>query len=185
MANKHKLGRIQKEIICGIYAGLTFQFTRSAGQNVRLISKLVAQWEDEERRSLDRAIASLYETRLVAERVNEDGSYTLILSKEGSEYALTSNLENMEIERPMQWDEKWRVVLADIPEKRKGVRDALRSHLKQLQFVEFQKSVWVHAYDCQTQIDFLIEFYNIRRYVRFGVMGELDNDLHLRKQFDL
>jgi DNA-binding transcriptional regulator PaaX len=185
MPIKHKLGRVQKEILAGLYAGLTLQFTRSARQNERLISKLVDEWENEERRSLDRAIASLYESRLVAERENEDGSYTLVLSKEGSEYALTSNLENMEIAKPKHWDEKWRFVLADIPEKRKGARDALRAHLKQLHFIEFQKSVWVHAYDCQSQINFLIEFYDIRRFVRFGVINELDNDFHLRRQFDL
>lgn len=185
MSSRHKLGRLQKEILVGLFAGLTLQYTRSARQNQRLISQLVKEWEDEERRSLSRAIASLYESRLVTEKENSDGTYTLVLSNKGNEYALTANLDNLEIEKPKRWDRKWRVVLSDIPENKKVARDALREHLKQLQFIEFQKSVWVHAYDCQSQVDFLIEFYDVRRYVRFAIMGEIDNDLHLRKKFDL
>jgi len=142
-------------------------------------------WEDENSQSLDRAIAALYQARMLTERVNQDGSVTLLLSAKGNKYALTADIDKMEVSKPRRWDKKWRVVLSDIPENRKSARDALREHFKQLHFVEFQKSVWVHAYDCGEQIEFLAEFYEVRRYVRYGLLEHIDNDLHLRRKFDL
>ena len=36
---------------------------------------------------------------------------------------------------------------------------------------------------CKNEIDFLVEFYGIRPYVRQLTVSELDNDLHLKKIF--
>lgn len=41
-----------------------------------------------------------------------------------------------------EWDGKWRVVIFDIPEKHRKMRNALRSKLKSWGFVLWQKSVW-------------------------------------------
>ncbi|HEY4482751.1 MAG TPA: hypothetical protein VI953_01100 [Candidatus Paceibacterota bacterium] len=182
---RHKLGRLQKEVLARLYSGAILGLHRDPSHNRWVVRNLVQEWEEEERKSLNRAIASLYESRLVTERHNADETVTLVLSDKGHGYALTANLDEMEIPKPKHWDEKWRVVLSDIPEKRKATRDALREHLKQLDFIEFQKSVWVHAYDCRTQVEFLIEFYGVKRYVRYGLLEHIDNDLHLREQFDL
>src|SRR3990167_2211250 len=65
-----------------------------------------------------------------------------------------------------KWDKKWRVVIFDIPEKSRMARDALRRKLKELEFRELQKSVFVHPYECKKEIDFIIEFFNLRHYVR-------------------
>ncbi len=40
------------------------------------------------------------------------------------------------------WDGKWRVVIFDIPEEKRQVRNLLRSRLKIWQFIPWQKSVW-------------------------------------------
>jgi len=60
-----------------------------------------------------------------------------------------------------------------------------RYHLNQLGFYEFQKSVFVHPYNCKDEIDYLIEFYNLRRFVRFVEADSIDNELHLKKYFHL
>lgn len=181
----HKLGRLQKEVLARVYAGLTLQMTRSVSHNRWVVESLVRQWEEDERKSLNRAIESLYESRLVTMRHDQDDTVTLTLSNEGNMYALTANLGSMEVKKPKVWDRKWRVVLSDIPENQKGARDALREHFKELDFVEFQKSVWVHAFDCREQVELLVEFYDVRRFVRYGLLEEIDNDLHLRRKFDL
>jgi DNA-binding transcriptional regulator PaaX len=121
----------------------------------------------------------------VTEKENPDGTITIILTDKGKQKALTYDFGKMEIKKPQKWDKKWRVVLFDIPENRKKIRDALRYHLKNLGFYEFQKSVFVHPYDCKDEIDYLIEFYDIRRFVRFIIADSLDNELHLKKHFNL
>ena len=52
-------------------------------------------------------------------------------------------------------------------------------------FFEYQKSVFVQPYDCKNEIEYIIEFYNIRKYVRFIIADSLDNELHLINHFKL
>ncbi|MBI2036630.1 CRISPR-associated endonuclease Cas2 [Candidatus Microgenomates bacterium] len=47
-----------------------------------------------------------------------------------------------------KWDGKWRLIIWDIPEKRRQTRDLLRMKLKQLGFVRWQKSVWASKINC-------------------------------------
>lgn len=42
-----------------------------------------------------------------------------------------------------KWDGKWRIVIFDIPETNKRIRQALRETLKVLEFWPLQKSVWI------------------------------------------
>ncbi len=46
-------------------------------------------------------------------------------------------------EKKEKWDGKWRIVIFDIPEANKRVRQVLRETLKVLEFWPLQKSVWV------------------------------------------
>ena len=77
------------------------------------------------------------------------------------------------------------MVLFDIPEKHKKAREALREILKKLGFYEYQKSVLVYPYECRNEIDFVIEYFEIRLWVRLVTVVALDNELHLRKIFNL
>ncbi len=109
----------------------------------------------------------------------------MVLTEKGNKKALTYNLDKMEIKEPEHWDKKWRMVLFDVPEKTRWIRDAFRHHLNQLGFYEFQKSVFIHPFDCQNEIDYLIEFYNARKFTRFIIADSLDNELHLKSHFKL
>ena len=73
----------------------------------------------------------------------------------------------------------------DVPEKFKRTRDALRTHLKNMGFYEFQKSVFVHPYPCAKEIEYIMEFYQSQRFVRFIVATEIDNALELKRHFKL
>ncbi len=91
----------------------------------------------------------------------------------------------MQIKKSAIWDRKWRVVFFDIPEKKRKARDALRNKLRELGFRELQKSVFVHPYSCQSEIDFIVEFFEIRPYVRYGELTNLTNEAELKLRFDL
>lgn len=122
---------------------------------------------------------------MVGEKQNEDGSTTIILTAKGKSKALTYQLDEMEIKKPVKWDKKWRIVLFDVPENRKKLRDGLRVHLKNLGFCKLQKSVFAHPFDCEDEINYLIEFYDIRKFVRFIIADSIDNELHLKQKFSL
>lgn len=179
------LGEIQQKVLLLLLGGLVLGLSGSPRRYFQILKDLGKDWKKIEKRALKRAVKSLYESRLLEEKQNKDGSIAIILTENGKKKALIYQLDEMKIEKPKIWDKKWRIVLFDIPENRKKTRDALRYHLKQLRFFEFQKSVFVHPYDCKSEIDYLIEFYNIRRFVRFVIAGFLDNELDLKNHFDL
>ena len=180
-----RYGEIQKKIILLLLAGLALGLSRSPKSSFKIIKEVGKEWKEIEKRALKRAIKRLYESKLVKEKENSDGTITLVLTDKGKEKALTYNLDEMEIKKPKQWDKKWRVVLFDVPERARKIRDAFRYHLKQLDFYEFQKSVFIHPYDCQDEIEYLTEFYDARKFIRFIIADSLDNELHLKSHFGL
>ena len=178
-------GETQKKILILLLGGLALGLSRSPRTSFQIIKEMKKEWDWIEKQRLKRAIKSLYESKLIKEKENPDGTITLVLTDKGKEKALTYNLDEMKIEKPEQWDKKWRIVLFDIPERMRKIRDAFRDHLKNLGFYEFQKSVFIHPYDCKDEIDYLIEFYDARRFIRFIIADFLDNELYLKSHFEL
>jgi len=180
-----RLGETQRKILLLLFGGLALGLSGSPRRYFQILKAIGKEWKEIDRQALRRAIRSLYESKLISEKQNPDGTVTLVLTDKGKQKALTYDLEKMEIKKPKQWDEKWRIVVFDIPEKIKKVREAIRQHLKNLGFYELQKSVFVHPYECKNEIDYLIELYDIRKFVRFIVADSIDNELHLKEYFTL
>lgn len=180
-----RLGGVQKKALILLLGGVGLSLARSPKQYFRVIESVSDEWRKINQQTLKKAIKSLYRSKLVIEKDNADGSTTIVLTDKGKEKALTFNIESMSIPVPKKWDKKWRMVLFDIPEKRKAVRNALRETLRRLGFYEFQKSVFVYPYECKNEIDYVIEFFRVRPYVRTVATQELDNELHLKKVFEL
>lgn len=179
------LGPTQKKILLLLSAGIGLGFSRSLGDHIRILKSVSAEWKKLDRSSLKHAIRSLYVSKLVGWIEKQDGSVELTLTDKGKKKVLVFNPDTFKITKPKKWDKKWRLIVFDIPEKRRAVRDILRSHLRQLGFYELQKSVFVHPYPCKDIFDFLVEFYSIRNHVRFISAEDLDNSLHLKDKFGL
>ncbi|HSH31609.1 MAG TPA: hypothetical protein VK963_02995 [Candidatus Saccharimonadales bacterium] len=84
-----------------------------------------------------------------------------------------------------RWDNKWRIVIFDIPTKHKLARDALRLTLKHLGLVQLQKSVWITPHDCAKEILALRELYGIGPFVRLIEAADLEGDKGLSAKFGL
>ncbi len=67
------------------------------------------------------------------------------------------------IVRPKKWDYLWRLVIFDIPERSRYLRDALRYELIQLGFFMLQESVYVMPFDCVKEVDEISKLLHIRR----------------------
>lgn len=177
-------GTIQKKVMLLLLAGLALSCTRSLSKQLKIIGDVENEWREINHRALQRAINSLYSSKLIDQKNNRDGTMTFELSKEGKIKALTYDLDNMEIKKHL-WDKKWRIVTSDIPERIKKVREALRYHLKHLGFKELHKSVFVIPYECRDEIEYIVEFYNARRFVRYIEAQYIDNELELKHKFSL
>jgi DNA-binding transcriptional regulator PaaX len=177
-------GTIQKKVMLLLLAGVALSFTRSGKKHLRIIKDVRDEWKKIDDRALKAAIKSLYVSKLISQKSNKDGMTTFELSKEGTHIALTYDIDNMKIlQHP--WDKKWRIVTFDIPEKIKKVREALRFHLKNLGFKELHRSVFIFPYECQNEIEYIVEFYNARRFIRYIEAHYVDNELDLKQKFNL
>ena len=180
-----RLSYNSQKILLLLLGGLSLGLSRNPRQYFRIVRGIKKEWDDISRRSIHSAIKSLYQSKLVSCRDLVDGSVELVLTEMGNEQALRYNLEEMIIPEMPKWDNKWRIVLFDIPEKLRVARDGLRFHLKKLNFFEYQKSVFAHPYNCLNEVNFLIEYHNVRPYVRFMIVDSMDNEFHLRQHFKL
>ena len=183
--DRPRIGNIKKKVLLLLLAGLALGLTRSPKRQWWILKELPREWRKENRQALERAINSLYTSHLIREKHNRDGTTTLILSENGKQKALRFNIDKLEIKKPAKWDGKWRIVMFDIPEKLRKLRDSLRIHFREIGLIELQKSVFVYPYPCDKEIEFILEFYNARKHVRFVLAEKIDNQLHLMKKFDL
>lgn len=180
-----KINPTTQKILLIFFGGLALGLSPSPKQFFKIAEDIAEDWRKIDRENLYTGIRSLYKSKLIEERPGADGALTLIISEKGKRKALSYKIDEMNIKKPKAWDKKWRMVIFDIPEKKKKVREALREKLKELKFYELQKSVFIHPYDCKDEIDFIIEFFEARPFARFAVLENIDNEPHLKKIFGL
>lgn len=168
-----------------LLGGLSLSFTRSPSGHFKIWKNIHKEWQKINKALLRRKIRELYNGKLIEFKEEKNGLLTVSLTKNGKRLATICNLDNLEINQSVIWDKKWRIVLFDIPEKYKNARNALRYHLKQLGFIQLQKSVFCLPYDCKKEIDLIIDLYQIRRWTRYLTSDYIDNELHLKSKFSL
>jgi len=86
---------------------------------------------------------------------------------------------------PKKWDNKWRIVIFDIPEKKKKVRDSINMKLKELGFESLQKSTFVYPHECRKEIEFIKNHFLLKKEIRYILAEEIDNEMELIRLFDL
>jgi CRISPR/Cas system-associated endoribonuclease Cas2 len=94
-------------------------------------------------------------------------------------------LREKSLQKPKRWDKRWRVVIFDIPERRKSVRARLRRFMGEYGFVRLQDSVWIYPYDCEDLIALAKAKFRIGLDVLYMLVEQLEHDKHLREHFAL
>jgi len=77
------------------------------------------------------------------------------------------------------------VVIFDIKERRKIIREELRKELINLGFRRLQNSVWIYPYECEELIIMLKSYFSIGKDVLYMVVERLENDKWLKRDFGL
>lgn len=176
---------LKRKILLLLAAGIALGFRRTIGGQLKLLHELSRAWKDLNREYLQRLVREFQRDRFVEWREYDDGTIRVVLSEGGKELIRKFNIETMKLKRPARWDRKWRVVFFDVPEKRRIIRDALRQKLRDLDFYELQKSVFVSPFPCREEIDLISEFFEARSYIRFGELLHLTNEAQIQLYFDL
>jgi hypothetical protein len=184
----HLKGELAKDILMTIAAGelipATFLMPVLPKALKPLLGVLSRTYSAKRSANFIKSLSYLKRKRLVS-IAEKEGQQILTLSEEGKKRVLHFNLDQMAIKSPNRWDGYWRIVIFDIPERKKEGREALRSKLKQLGFYRLQKSCFIHPFDCRSEIDFISEVFEVSPFVNLIVAKEIDGAAQLRKVFGL
>jgi len=182
---RKKLGPVGQKILLLLVAGVSLSLTRRPDQYFHIVKSATKEWQKINHKSLHSAIQRLYQSQMIKCVDNKDGTTALTLTVDGKERILNYNLDNLEIKKQNKWDGLWRIVIFDIPESKKRARDALSLKLKNMGMLAIQKSVFLCPYECKDEIDFVVEFFNLKPFVRFIIAKDIDIALDLKQKFQL
>ena len=131
------------------------------------------------------AVNSLKYQKLIEYICEKDGKTTVKITEKGETRLKAFAIDLIKIKKPKKWDGKWRLVMFDIPIRFTKGREALRYHLKDLNFFQFQKSAWVYPYPCEDEIIFIADFFGVGKYVEVLTVEDILRNEKLKKNFHL
>ncbi len=134
--------------------------------------------------SINDSFTRLREKGLI-EIIEVDGKKVACITKRGESKLDFLDKHNFKLKIPKKWDSRWRIVIFDIKESRRGTRFLLRKTLSQIGFIRLQNSVWLYPYDCEDLISLLKADFKIGKDVLYMIVDKLENDWHLRETFNL
>lgn len=108
-----------------------------------------------------------------------------ILTLKGEKRLQDILIEEVKIKAPQKWDGKWHLVIYDLPIRFKKAREAFRHKLKNLGFLQFQKSAWIYPYSCEKEILFVANFFGVRKYMEILEINKVLDDRKLKAHFGL
>jgi len=87
--------------------------------------------------------------------------------------------------RPKRWDKKWRILIFDIPERRRALRARIRRTIVSVGFMRLQKSVWVYPYDCEDFVNLIKADLKIGKDLLYLIVDSIENDKFIKEYFQL
>ena len=109
-------------------------------------------------------------------RITEKGRRFLAYEQQKTALAVTGK---------RRWDRRFRIVMFDIPERRRSIRIQLRRTMRETGFLRLQDSVWVYPYDCEDFVALLKSDLHLGKDVLYAVVEKIENDAWIRKHFIL
>ena len=148
----------------------------------RVASSIFWQGKGYRKNRLGQTLKRLHRQKVVEVVETKDGPVVRI-TKNGFTKALRYKLDEMQVKKQNSWDKKWRVVIFDIPENKKRVRDLFRNQLRQMGFFPLQESVFVHAYPCFDEVEFLRQVYSVDIGVTYIIGHKIESQSNIEKFF--
>lgn len=158
----------------------------AAPNTLRLLGKLDATWltGNDPKRRLRNVAYSLKKKGLI-EWVSENGRVRMRITPRGKKTLEKVTYTGKPLPTPRRWDGKWRLVIFDIRESRRGTRNKVRAIVKGFGFVRLQHSIWAYPYDCEEIITLLKQDLSLGRELLYIIADAIEYDTPLRRHFKL
>ena len=178
--------QIQQALMLAIFRMTTQNPRLTFAPTHELIKRLKLDKEDKSVSRRIRQALQRMEVKGVLESTRKGGKWSAALTAKGERLAeRLDEAEKILLHKPQRWDGKWRMIIFDVWEYRRGVRDQLRRMLVRAGFYKLQDSVWVHPYDCEDLLVFLRADLQLGKSVLYIIAEGIENDGRLRAHFEL
>ncbi len=180
--------KIQQKLLV-LLTRLTTRSTKTAFAPENVLLKRLGFLDEDRRKPVYRirqAVKRLEQKGLVRFEKGPSGDWRICLSDKGRVQGDRFDaMERIRIKKPARWDGRWRIVIFDIWERRRSVRDKLRILLRKAGFYKVQDSVWVHPYDCAELVAFVRAQMHLGQGILYIIADGIENDGKIKKHFDL
>lgn len=109
----------------------------------------------------------------------------LRLTQKGEILARRVGGGNFKLRKLKKWDKKWRVLIFDIKEEKRNLREKIRRTLVSLGFLKLQDSVWIYPYPCEDVVNLLKTDFKTGRELLYMIVEQLEYDKPVREYFGL
>ena len=184
---KAKRNQIRDVILLSAYAAIGVSMmimTPNAMRLLKHVEKVIGPSP-----SLKRRVSQKY-SELIAQwifkRIDSPRGPRIELTEKGRKLAEELAMrDELRPEKQKKWDYKWRIIMFDIWERRRNVRDELRRTLKEFGFIKVQNSAWAYPYPCEKLLVFLRTHLRLGHGILYVVADEIEYDEPLRQHFKL
>jgi DNA-binding transcriptional regulator PaaX len=177
----NKRATIQQAILGVVLAAGTLAVGAMAPNALSLLGRSA---NFRERGNAQRSFSRLVKGNFVAVKIDK-GKKFIVITEKGKKYLQKLDLEMSMSKNHRSWDGKWRVIVFDISEKKRKLRDEIRGVFVRVGFKRLQDSVWVYPYDCEDFVALLKLHFFIGRDMLYMIVEKLENDRHLKEDFGL
>src|SRR3990167_6059345 len=180
-----KRQNIQKAILYGVAAAGLLSVAVLAPNALQALKFFGIEPKNKwQKYNINHSIKRLKNNGLICFEKTDRGTFARLTQK-GEEKLRKFRLLGYKLKKPKRWDKKWRMLIFDIKEERKGTRDKIRFTLNRMGFLRLQDSVWVYPYDCEDYINLLKADLKIGKDLLYIVAEKIENDKSLVRFFRL
>ena len=184
LAREIRKSKIKRALLGSIAVAGILSVAAIAPNAVQLLKPIMREYDRQKRYRDKKAFYKLIEKGLVEIEKTKKGSFAKLTDK-GKRALEIAEGRNYRVKIPRHWDKKWRVIIFDIPEKRKALRNRMRTTLMQIGFVRLQDSVWVYPYSCEELVILLKADFKIGKDLLYLIDVRIENHRHLKKLVNL
>ncbi len=185
LMNKNKAIKISKEILKYLLISGAILIAATSPYFASNLIRNIKKFKAKDKQKVNSAFQYLRKSGLI--KIEKDGfDVRVSLTEKGKKRAGKYQINDLKIEIPNKWDGKWRVIIFDIPDFSKTVRDIFRTKLKEFNFYSLQKSVWVYPYNCRKEIEILRDFLGANsNQIQIILAEEIEHEDNLKKVFKI
>ncbi len=179
---QRRMSAVQQAILATVAVSGLLAVAMVAGNTIQLLRK-IPRFKKQFRYRSDKILTRLAQDKFITFEERRGKRYVRITSEGSRQLMLRGNELIRLATKPKRWDKRWRVVIFDIPEYRRSIRDSLRTTMRRFGFYRLQDSVWVYPYDCEDVVALLKTDLRAGASVLYMIVEKMENDRHLKEHF--